>query len=105
MGFEQATTISQVLKQLPDDLGTSQVEQAEETMVGYAAQFDSAGLARLSHHLVEVVDPVGAEQREARRLEQELKSAQAARHLNFYSDGHGSTLIRVRCRPWTPNRS
>jgi hypothetical protein len=48
----------------------------------------------LSHHLVEVVDPVGAEQREARRLEQELKSAQAGRHLNFYSDGHGSTLIR-----------
>ena len=94
VGFEQAATISQVLKQLPDDLGFAQIEQAEETMVGYAAQFDSAGLARLSHHLVEVVDPVGAEQREARRLEQELKSAQASRHLNFYSDGHGSTLIR-----------
>ena len=94
VGFEQATTISRVLRELPEDLGFVQMEQAEETMVGYAAQFDSAGLARLSHHLVEVVDPVGAEQREARRLEQELKSAQAARHLNFYSDGHGSTLIR-----------
>ncbi len=86
--FSQATTISQVLGKLPDDLATAQVEQAEEMMIEFAGQFDSAGLAQLSRHLVEVVDPVGVEEREAKRLEQDLKRAKAARHLNFLSDGH-----------------
>ncbi len=94
VGFSQATTISQVLGKLPDDLATSQVEQAEDMMIEFADQFDSAGLSQLSRHLVEVVDPVGVEEREAKRLEQDLKRAKAARHLNFLSDGHGSTLIR-----------
>ncbi len=94
VGFSQATTISQVLAKLPDDLATSQVEQAESMMIEFADQFDSAGLAQLSRHLVEVVDPVGVEEREAKRLEQDLRRAKAARHLNFLSDGHGSTLIR-----------
>ncbi len=94
VGFTQATTISQVLGKLPDDLATSQVEQAEDMMIEFAEQFDSAGLAQLSRHLVEVVDPVGVEEREAKRLEQDLKRAKASRHLNFLSDGHGSTLIR-----------
>ncbi len=94
VGFSQATTISQVLNKLPDDLATSQVDQAEEMMIEFADQFDSAGLSQLSRHLVEVVDPVGVEEREAKRLERDLKQAKAARHLNFLSDGHGSTLIR-----------
>ncbi len=94
VGFSQATTISQVLCKLPDDLATSQVEQAEEMMIEFADQFDSAGLAQLSRHLVEVVDPVWVEEREAKRLERDLKRAKASRHLNFLSDGHGSTLIR-----------
>ncbi len=94
MGLSQATTISQVLGKLPDDLGTSQVEQSEDLMIEFADQFDSAGLAQLSRHLVEVADPVGVEEREAKRLEQDLKRAKAARHLNFLSDGNGSTLIR-----------
>ncbi len=80
MGFSQATTISQVLSKLPDDLATSQVEQAEEMMIEFAEQFDSVGLSQLSRHLVEVVDPVGVEEREAKRLEQDLKRAKAARH-------------------------
>ncbi len=94
VGFSQATTISQVLCKLPDDLATAQVEQAEEMMIEFADQFDSAGLSQLFRHLVEVVDPVGVEEREAKRLEQDLKRAKASRHLNFLSDGHGSTLIR-----------
>ncbi len=94
VGFSQATTISQVLGKLPDDLATSQVEQAEGMMIEFAGQFDSAGLSQVSRHLVEVIDPVGVEEREAKRLKQDLKRAKAARHLNFLSDGHGSTLIR-----------
>ena len=94
IGHTQATAISSALAKLPDEFSTQQVRQAEQMMIGYAAQFDSAGLSQLSHHLVEVIDPVGAEEREAKRLERDLKTARAGRHLNFYPDGHGSTLIR-----------
>ncbi len=94
VGFTQVTAISGALAKLPAEFSTQQVQQAEEMMIGYASQFDSAGLSQLSHHLVEVIDPIGAEEREAKRLERELKTARAGRHLNFYSDGHGSTLIR-----------
>ncbi len=61
VGSTQATTISQVLGKLPDVLGTAQVEQAEEMMIQFAGQFDSAGLSQLFRHLVEVVDQVGVE--------------------------------------------
>ena len=94
VGVEQAHAITGVLKVLPDDFSPVQVATAENTMLGYAAAFDSDGLRRLSRRLVEVLDPVGSEEREARRLEQDLKAAKAARHLTFGSDGHGSVVIR-----------
>ena len=63
-------------------------------MVDYADEFDSTGLARLTRRLVELLDPVGADEREAKRLERELKAAKASRHLTFKADGYGSVLIR-----------
>ena len=94
VGFEQATAISSVLSRLGDDLTGGQVVEAEQVMIGYAREFDARGLAQLTRKLVEVIDPAGADEREAHRLERDARSARAARHLNFYPDGHGSTLIR-----------
>lgn len=94
VGFEQATAISGVLTRLGDDLTGGQTADAEAVMVGYAREFDARGLACLTRRLVEVIDPEGADQREGQRLERDARSARAARHLDFYSDGHGSTLIR-----------
>jgi hypothetical protein len=94
IGFEQATAISTVLARLPDDLDTAQRALAEHTMLDYAREFDATGLARLSRRLVEVVDPAGCDQREAKSLERDLRQAKAARHLTFLPDGHGSVQIR-----------
>lgn len=94
VGYDQAVTIGRVLNRLPDDFSTEQLAEAESVMVGYAAEFDSAGLARLTKRLVELLDPVGADEREAKQLERELKAAKAGRHLTFASDGCGSVLIR-----------
>jgi Domain of unknown function (DUF222)/HNH endonuclease len=94
VGIEQASAIATVLTRLPDDFSPAQIAEAEATMLGYASEFDSSGLARLSRRLVEVLDPVGADERDARRLERDLKQAKAARHLSFLPDGHGSVLIR-----------
>ena len=94
VGFEQATAIATVLTRLPDDFSPAQQAEAEAAMVGYAGEFDSAGLSRLSRRLVEVLDPDGCDEREAVRLDRDLKLAKAARHLSFFPDGHGSVAIR-----------
>ena len=94
VSFEQANAIGGVLAKLPADFSTQQLGEAEQLMIGYADEFDSAGLARLTRRLVELLDPVGADEREAKRLERELKAARAGRHLTFKADGCGSVLIR-----------
>ena len=93
VGFDQARAIAGVLVRLPDDLD-AKVAEAEQMMLSYAADFDSAGLGRLSRHLVEVLDPDGCDARDAQRLERDLKAARAARHLTFTHDGHGTVQIR-----------
>jgi len=92
--FEQANAIGGVLAKLPTDFNSDQISEAETLMVAYAGEFDSAGLARLTRRLVELLDPTGADEREAKRLERELKAAKASRHLTFKADGYGSVLIR-----------
>jgi Domain of unknown function DUF222./HNH endonuclease. len=90
----QAEAITSVLAELPADLPTESVDQAQQLMVGFATSHNSAELRRLSRHLLEVLAPETAEQREAERLERELRLAQANRHLRFSYDHHGSVLFR-----------
>ena len=90
----QARAVSRVLAKLPADLPDTTLREAEATMVGYCTQFDSTELGRLTKHLLEVVAPEVAEEETARRLERELATARANRHLSFVPDGFGSTLIR-----------
>lgn len=94
IGNAQTQAIANTLADLPDDLSTPQRERAEELMIGYATEFDAVGLARLSRRLVEVIDPDGADARDERALERQLRQAHARRHLDFLDDGHGSTTIR-----------
>ena len=90
----QAQAVTQVLKTMPADLGVEAEQQAQATMVGFCAQFDSRELGTLSRHLVEVVAPEVADEVEAKRRERELRDAQQARQLNFSDNGHGSTIIK-----------
>ena len=90
----QARAVSRVLAKLPVDLPDATLREAEAMMVGYCNQFDSTELGRLARHLLEVVAPEIAEDETARRLERELATARANRHLSFVPDGFGSTLIR-----------
>nr|WP_228489312.1 HNH endonuclease signature motif containing protein [Raineyella fluvialis] len=91
---QQARAISQVIVQLPDDLGPDQLRQAERDMIGYAGQFDSHGLSTLSQHLLEVLAPEIIEEQEAKRLERELRRARKNRELTLTDDGHGSVQIK-----------
>ncbi|MFV0405397.1 MAG: DUF222 domain-containing protein [Propioniciclava sp.] len=90
----QADAIADVLNLLPDDLATTHLTKAETTMIGYATTHNATELRRLTTHLVEIIDPHGADEREAIRLEQEHRRAQRSRYLTLTPDHHGAILIR-----------
>ena len=90
----QARAVTDVLRKLPDDLPAGAEREAETTMVGFCAEFDSQHLKGLAQHLLEVVAPEIAEEAEAARMERERKAALRNRHLTFADDGHGSTIIK-----------
>ena len=90
----QAHAITAVLTDLPDDLPTTAIEEAQHTMVGFAATYNSTELRRLARHLLDVVAPDTAEHLEASRIERDHRLAQRSRHLTFTHDHHGSLLIK-----------
>ena len=90
----QAHAITAVLTDLPDDLPTTAIEEAQHTMVGFAASYNSTELRRLARHLLDVVAPDTADRLEASRLERDHRLAQRSRHLSFTHDHHGSLLIK-----------
>ncbi len=91
---QQARAITRVLSDLSEDFPASVTCEAEELMVGYAEQFNSAELSQLSRHLLEVLAPEIAEASDAERLEREYQQAVRNRHLDFQHDGHGTTHLR-----------
>lgn len=90
----QARAITKVLADLPEELATATLQEAEAAMVGYAREFDSHGLSKLANHLLEVLVPEHAERLEAARLERAERRARRTRELNFFDTGDGSVLIR-----------
>lgn len=90
----QATAITHVLDQLPEEFPTETVCQAQEMMVDFAGSHNSTELRRLSNHLLEALSPETAEALEAARLERDQRQAQRNRHLIFTRDHHGSVLIK-----------
>ncbi|MEZ5089034.1 MAG: DUF222 domain-containing protein [Micropruina sp.] len=74
----QARAVTDVLRKLPDDLPARAENEAEATMVGFCAEFDSQHLKGLAQHLLEVVAPEIAEEAEAARMERERKPRCAA---------------------------
>ena len=94
VGFEQAAAITRVLTKLPAELAPEQLAQAETILLDCAAEADSHELAGKTREVFEAIDPVVADDREATRLDRELKVATANRHLDFWPDGHGSVLFK-----------
>ena len=90
---QQARAMTRVLADLPENLPFPVLAEAEELMVGYAAQCNSAELSQLSRHLLEALAPEVAEASEAERLEREYELAVRNRHFDFHHDGHGTTHL------------
>ncbi|MDR6175388.1 hypothetical protein QE364_000009 [Nocardioides zeae] len=86
---EQADVIVKALDVLPEDLSVELRSQAEETLVGFAADHDARALRAIGKKILTVIAPEVGEAHEAALLEREEREARAASRLSMVSDGHG----------------
>jgi hypothetical protein len=96
VSLAQAHVITAALDALPAHLGEDTITRAEETLVGYAAEFAPTDLRRLGRHILDVVAPEVAEQEDAQRLEREEQAARDKATLRLTPLGDGLTRISGR---------
>jgi len=89
----QAHVIARALDNLPDDVPSEVVTSAEETLVGYAADFAPKPLARLGARILDVVAPEIADGAEGRRLAALEENAARATCLTMRRLGDGTTRL------------
>ena len=87
--LEQAEVILRALEELPADLDTEILEEAETRLLDLAADHDAKALRVLGRRILEVVSPETADAHQARLLEKEERAAAAATRLTLWDDGHG----------------
>ncbi|MDQ1103459.1 HNH endonuclease signature motif containing protein [Nocardioides zeae] len=86
---EQADVIVKALDALPDDLDPDLRLQAEQAMVGLAADHDARALRAIGKKILTVIAPEVGEAHDAAILEREEREARAASRLSMVSDGLG----------------
>lgn len=86
---EQARVIVEALNELPGDLDTNLVEEAERHLVAEARHHDARVLRLLGKRLLDVVAPDLADAYEAEQLAKEEADAMLATTLELHDDGHG----------------
>ncbi len=90
MNSDQVRVVVTALEDLPEDLQPDLLVQAEEVLVGYAADFDPQELATLGAHVLTIIAPEVGEEIDRRRLEEQEQKAAQKRRLSLSYDGHGS---------------
>ena len=86
---EQATVIVRVLDELNPDLDCEVQAQAQARLVVLAREYDARSLRILGRRILEVLDPVAADEAEAKKLAEEDRKANATARLTMSQDGHG----------------
>lgn len=90
----QAESITHALDALGPDVAAAVRGEAEQMLVGFAAEFDPAELRRLGRGILELVDPDTFEDQERKRLEDELRKAREATRLTLRQRGDGTSVLR-----------
>ena len=86
---EQASVITDAVDKVDDDL-TADRGIAEQHLIEQAAHFDAHELRRLGEKLFEVLDPQGADEREAKRLAEQEERARKQAEVRFRHGGDGT---------------
>lgn len=93
VSLAQARAMVQGMKSLPVKLSRAESEQCQAELVARAEVLGPHELRALAVRMVELLDPVAAEDEEAKRLEREERRARAGRNLRIKPDHHGSMRI------------
>ncbi|UDY24795.1 HNH endonuclease [Nocardioides sp. Kera G14] len=92
---EQAEIITRALDDLPDDTTAELVGKAEAHLVDEASRWSPNQLRVLARQMLDVIDPDAAESREAKKLDEEERSAFERTRLSFRKKHDGITRITV----------
>jgi hypothetical protein len=96
VNVEQAQVIAKAMAGLPKDVCPDVATQAEQALVGYAAQFEPGELRKLGRQILRHVAPDEAERAEKAALEREETRAHETRAFTLTSTADG----RVRVTGW-----
>jgi len=91
---EQATIICKAVNTLPDWVGDVERKKAQGTLLDLADRLTIDDLKRSANHILEVIDPDGAEEHLGKQLEAEERSAFDKTELCMHSAGNGLTRGR-----------
>ena len=94
-----AQVIVKAMDMLPSSLGVEALQRAERQLIEWCRDFDPAEVAGLGRRLFEVIDPDGADRREAKLLEKQEREAKRRRHLTFGANGFGLHHLRGQFDP------
>lgn len=86
---DQAHAIVDSVDALPDQLMAEERLRGESHLVKLGRSHDAKQLRRLGKHLLEVIDPEGADRKLADQLEAEEATAARATSFTLVDDGHG----------------
>jgi hypothetical protein len=91
---EQAGVVVRSITTLPDWFGEEERGDAEQVMLDHAAHLTLDDLRRLGNHIIEVVDPDGADEIIGQQLEAQEKKAFGSTRLSLVDDGNGLTRVK-----------
>ena len=92
--LDQASEILQAVDALPAAVGAADRARAEVHLVAQAREHDARELKRLGKHLLDVIDPDGADQRLATALDAEERRAARKTFLSLRDNGDGTADVR-----------
>jgi hypothetical protein len=91
---EQAGVIVRSITTLPDWFGEHERGDAEQVMLDHAPHLTLDDLRRLGNHIIEVIDPDGADEIIGQQLEAQEHKAFDSTRLSLVDDGRGLTSIK-----------
>ena len=91
---EKASTICSAINALPDWVDEPARAVAQTHLLSLAGSHSADDLKRLSNHLIEVIDPDGAEEHLGKKLEDEERKAFRKTELSFTNANNGLTRLQ-----------
>ena len=93
---EQAKVIIESITQLPDWFGDEERGDAEQVMLDHAPGFTLDELKRLGNHVIEALDPDGADEIVGKQLQAQERRAFEGTRLTMSDNGDGLTDVKAK---------